>query len=114
MATGSEAKSNTGDRNGGVEMRARFLEMSVRRRLQEGRELSVAPPSPIPAQRLTGGVFWLMTWLRRLAWCSETSAELDSSTKWLGDDWDELSDEQRAGLEKEITELLDLYDETCG
>ena len=110
MATGKDTTSKAG----GAELRARFLEISVSKRLEHIRALSVPPPRPIAMRGLTGGVFSVLAWLRRIQWCSDAEDALESGTKVLADNWDALTAEQRASLEKELTELLDLYSECCG
>ena len=114
MVKGSDATPEAGAGDGGAELRARFLDISVRRRLEEVRGLSAPPPRPIAMRGLTGGLFSVLDWLRRLQYCSEAEDVLESGTKFLRDNWDQLSPEQRASLEKDLTDLLDTYSETCG
>ena len=114
MAMGGDATSNAGDGNGGAELRARFLDVSMRRRLEQVRQLSVPPPRPIAMRGFTGGLFSVLDWLRRIEWCSQVEDALESGTKFLSDNWDVLSPEEREGFEKELADLLDVYSEICG
>jgi hypothetical protein len=111
---GDGATSNVGGGNGGAELRARFLDVSIRRRLAQVRQLSVPPPRPIAMRGFTGGLFSVLAWLRRLEWCSQVEDALEDGTKFLSDNWDQLSPEERDGFEKELADLLDAYSEICG
>jgi len=114
MATGGNATSNAGDGNAGADLRARFLDVSMRRRLEQVRQLSAPPPRPIAMRGLTGGFFSVLAWLRRIVWCSQVEDALESGTKFLSDNWDKLSPEQRESYETELTDLLNVYSEICG
>lgn len=93
-------------------LRVQVLAAVARKRIQEGKDIGSTPPVDVPTAAVA-----LMdsigSWIRRMKFCSDAEDYLDETTQMLRDNWDALSEAQRAEVEGDILKVLGMYNEVC-